>query len=115
MIDAYKILIDDMRMDGCEFNLPRMDLIIRNNKALDLVRPLLKSVKIVLYLDHDLGCTPDLELEKNGYQILMELFQHDIYPVIVHIITANPVGRKNIVAGLRSFGYSINGIGEWTR
>jgi hypothetical protein len=115
MIEAYKILIDDMRDDSGQCNLPRMDLIIRNPRAYDLVKPLLKANAFVLYSDHDLGLTPDSHYERTGYQILMDMFQSGIYPIIVHVITANPVGRKNIEAALRSEGYSVNGIGEWSR
>lgn len=69
----------------------------------------------VLFADHDLGTTPDCHYERNGYQLIMDLFKDGIYPVMVRVITANPVGRKNIEAALMAEGYSVNGIGEWSR
>lgn len=115
MNPVLKIMIDDTRDDNYRYNLPKMDLIIRDNKALDFIKPRLKCVDIVLFLDHDLGMTEDARLEKDGYHILMDLFRDGIYPIMVRVITSNPVGRKNIESALRSEGYETNGIGEWSR
>jgi hypothetical protein len=119
-MNAFKILIDDMRNDGHDnliddTGLPPMDLIIRTPVMFQTLKPILKNIDFVLFLDHDLGLDLNCHYNKNGYQILMEMFDDKIYPLIVKVITSNPVGRQNIYAALRAEGYSSNGIGEWTR
>ena len=55
-----------------------------------------------LYLDHDLGDAQG----RTGYDIVKFLESNpDHRPGEVIIVTANPVGRKNIEAGLRSMGF----------
>lgn len=115
---TLKILIDDLRADGSiigsTLNLPTMDLIIRNGKTFNFLKPILKRADIILFLDHDLSII-DGVLEKNGYQLLCEMFADGIYPVLVRVITSNPVGRQNIYAALRHEGYEANGLDEWSR
>ena len=113
----FKVLIDDFRDDNDEHQLPRMDLIIRNNKAYELVKPILKNLDFVLYADHDLGIDFNTcEYERNGYKILMDMIEAGIYPVAVYVITANPVGRHNIELALHHEGYRMdNETVRWTR
>lgn len=47
-----------------------------------------------LYLDHDLG------EERTGLDLLRQLKREGRCPPIVHCISWNPVGRKNILAEL---------------
>lgn len=55
-----------------------------------------------LYLDHDLGDAKG----RTGYDIVKFLeLNPDYRPGEVVIVTANPVGRKNIEAGLRAMGF----------
>ena len=88
------LLIDDLRDID-------VDVIARNGKAglviLDLIRV------DVLYLDHDLG--PD---SISGYTVAMKALDLDIMPPTVILVTSNPVGRDNIIAGLKQFGYTNN-------
>lgn len=50
----------------------------------------------ILYLDHDLG---DPDERKTGYGIMCFLEQNiDLLPKEIVLVTANPVGRKNMQA-----------------
>jgi hypothetical protein len=115
---VYKILLDDMRSDGMipnGTNLPMMDLIIRTPAMFDSLIPILMTIEFVLFLDHDFGLDDKCHYAKDGYKMLMEMFDLKIFPHMIKLVTANPVGRKNIEAALRQTGYNCNGIGEWTR
>lgn len=55
--------------------------------------------------DHDLGCN------ETGYDIMMWMFNSNIYPPKIQLVTSNPVGRKNMGDLLKSKEYnSIDGI-----
>lgn len=56
----------------------------------------------VVYLDHDLGD----DQGRTGYDLIKFLEQNpEHHPKQVVLVTANPVGRKNIEAGLRAMGF----------
>ena len=86
-----KILaIDDVR------DFPDADYIARTAK--DGIRALREDGPWdLLHLDHDLASIGDDGRELNGYNILCWLEENPQYaPAEFHLVTANPVGRKNM-------------------
>jgi hypothetical protein len=86
-----QLLIDDIRNIDC-------DAIARNPKA---AKELLKCNcwKNVIF-DHDLGTS------ENGYDLMKWMFEMNIHPEKIQLITMNPVGRDNMIAILEESGYS---------
>lgn len=63
-----------------------------------------------LYLDHDLGDAKD----RTGYDIIKYVEEHpELRPGQVIIVSANPVGVKNISAALRAMGYETRNNKIW--
>ena len=97
-----KILIDDIR-DSSD-----VDIIIRTPETAETLLTMLVKEDIhidELYLDHDLGDAS----KKNGYQILIEqLFNNEIFPSFIKVVSSNPVGRKNIWAACDNADYTFN-------
>lgn len=97
------LLIDDMR------NID-VDVIARNGKAGLQILDLMGGIE-TLYLDHDLGDGI------SGYRVACRALELGNMPSTVVLVTSNPVGRDNIIAALKQFGYT-NKAGEmttWTR
>lgn len=44
----------------------------------------------ILSLDHDLGA------KKSGYDVARWMVENNVFPNIIHLHTANPVGRDNM-------------------
>ena len=85
-----KLLVDDLR------DLPA-DIIARNFTAGKLL--LENFTWDTLLLDHDLGEDP------TGYDLINFAITGNFVPKEVIIVSSNPVGRDNISAALRSYGY----------
>ena len=100
-----KLLIDDIR------DIEGVDYIARNGKAGLTILDLIGGIK-TLYLDHDLG--PN---SISGYSVAMKALEQDMMPPKVILVTSNPVGRDNIIAALKQFGYTNKGseITTWKR
>lgn len=84
------LLIDDERSLG-------VDVIARNAEAGKAM--LVAQLWDGLVLDHDLG--PG----ESGYDVLTWALEHGFCPPQVHLVTANPVGRKRMQAALEAAGY----------
>ena len=95
------LLIDDLR----EIDV---DLIARNGEAGVQALASLKGEIDTLYLDHDLG-----EDSISGYSVATIALTDGTMPPTVILVTSNPVGRDNIIAALKQFGYT-NRAGEMT-
>lgn len=90
------LLIDDERT-----YIPA-DIIARNYKAgLAVLRT---GVVTHLYLDHDLGDIVGT-LEFTGLSVLQAALPEGIVPDNVQLVTANPVGQKNMANLLEDYGY----------
>ena len=91
------LLIDDTRDLGC-------DVIARTPAAAK--KCLSSSEWNEVYFDHDLG------YGENGYDVMKWMFENEIYPNKISIVTSNPGGRKNMEDLLNDNGYvKENGIG----
>ena len=93
-MSKFVLMIDDTKTFEA-------DAIARTSEAAKI---LLKNAPVTyLYLDHDLG-----NGNENGSQLTSWMIENECLPPIVHIISQNPEGVKNIEAKLRSFGYIYN-------
>ena len=99
-MNEFHLLIDDFR----EFDV---DHIAKN--ARDGQQALLSFPVTHLYMDHDLG---DVD-EPTGYDVLVWALERGTCPPNVQMVTANPVGRDNMVAALENAGYTKDGV--WYR
>jgi len=96
------LLIDDLRD-------VEVDVIARSGEAGLIILDLINID--TLYLDHDLGSGI------SGYRVACRALELGNMPSTVVLVTSNPVGRDNIIAALKQFGYT-NKAGEmttWTR
>ncbi len=89
------LLIDDERTYGA-------DIIARNYAEGMAVLRL--GIVTHLYLDHDLGDVVD-DQEFTGYSVLQTALPLGIVPDNVQLVTANPVGKKNMALLLGDYGY----------
>lgn len=98
------LLIDDLR------EIPA-DLVARTyNTGLFLLMLHRGNISSLL-LDHDLG---EFEVNKTGYDLIKEA--RGFLPDMVEIVSANPVGVKNIGFELTSQGYKGDYTGRvWTK
>jgi hypothetical protein len=89
------LLIDDTRNLNC-------DAIARNAEAAKKLLTL--NCWECVCFDHDLG------LSASGYDVMQWMFQNEIYPENIQLVTSNPVGRDNMAAILKHENYtSTNG------
>ncbi len=63
----------------------------------------------VVCFDHDLGC------EESGYDVIVWALERGLLPLHVQIVTANPVGRKNMASALVSYGYVTKDGSNFTK
>ena len=100
----YEILIDDIR------NVEGVDIIFRTAESARnfLIEKEFKDQISVLYMDHDLG-----DDEDNGYKILSSILEKNIKPKKVTLVTANPVGRKNMCSVLSFYDYKTKNNLVW--
>ena len=95
MSQGFTLMVDDTKTFEA-------DAIARTSQAAQVF---LKNAEVdYLYLDHDLG--PKSEM--NGSELVSWMIENGCVPRIVHVISQNPEGVKNIEAKLRSFGYVYN-------
>jgi len=100
MNKEFILMVDDTKMFEA-------DAIARTSQAAEI---LLKHAPVTyLYLDHDLGP----KSEKNGSELTSWMIENECLPPIIHIISQNPEGVKNIEAKLRSYGYVYNKNEYW--
>lgn len=87
------LLVDDMRdAMGC-------DIIARNAKgAREVIAALRNKLECIIF-DHDLGES------ESGYDILKWSLENRLCPKMVHLVTSNPVGLKNMENVLRDHSY----------
>jgi hypothetical protein len=93
-----ELLIDDFR------DLP-VDAIAKNSQTAKTLLKLKCWDKV--YFDHDLG----LNSEHDGYQIMNWAIENDLLPKEVQLVTANPVGMRNMARALVAEGYQPNAAG----
>lgn len=92
-----KVLVDDER------NIRGMDVIFRKPSVFWMTfgtTSLFFSKNWELWLDHDLG-----EGEENGLELLKTLANANLLPKSIILVSANPVGRKNMRLLLHDEGY----------
>lgn len=92
------LLIDDMRNLNC-------DAIARNSKAAKQLLTL--DCWECVCFDHDLG------EGYSGYDVMKWMFENNIRPKNIQIVTSNPVGRENMNAILRSEHYTSKDGFNW--
>lgn len=99
MEDQKILLIDDMRTEAVIYNQYGF-------KPTHIARTFDEGIEAlkdwnwdILYLDHDLG---DPDPNKTGYGIMKFLEENrDRLPSEIVLVTANPVGRQNMMAVIK--------------
>lgn len=101
------LLIDDIRTaDWIEAQYGMVPTSIARTYE-DGVKKLMTMPEIdLLYIDHDLG------EERSGYDLITWMLERGIRPMLVHIVSSNPVGRENIARALDNAGY-VKRMGSW--
>lgn len=92
-----KVLLDDER------TIKGMDIIFRKPSVFWMTyghTSIFFSKNWELWLDHDLG-----EGEENGFEFLKTLYEVGLLPNAIVLVSANPVGRKNMRTLLSDCGY----------
>jgi len=100
------LLIDDLREPGAD---EHVDKIART--PAEAKRALVSTKWNKVFLDHDLG-----DNTESGYDVIKWLareVEEAYWPSEVTIVSANPVGRKNIESYLHSMGYEKQGYGPY--
>lgn len=88
-------IIDDIRELNC-------DLIAKTGEhGIEMMGEHIHEIEC-LCLDHDLGDQDAI----NGYEVLKILFQRQLVPRHVQLVTSNPVGRYNMEALLLANAYN---------
>ncbi len=94
------LLIDDIRNLDCE-------AIARTPQA---AKELLKcNCWEGVCFDHDLG------EGETGYDVMKWMFEMNIHPSKIQLVTSNPVGRNNMIGVLKSYGYKSSDYINWTK
>ena len=86
------LIVDDERVLGC-------DIVVRNAAVARVVLTLMYGKIEGVCFDHDLG--PG----ETGYDVLCWAIQGGTIPRLVQLVTANPVGRKQMQQALVQAGY----------
>ncbi len=94
------LLIDDLR------NTP-VDFIARTAEAGKESLRRLDGLLTHVVFDHDLG------EEMTGYDVMMWGIENGFMPDNVQLVTANPVGRDNMIAALLADGYKAKNKVEY--